>query len=385
MTVPTIQELNDAILADLEAELGVIIPESDKNYLKVQAAVQAARLKLGFLATAKVQQNIFADTAEYESQGGTLERFGRVKLNRSPYPALAGQYVVALTGTSGTVVPARTLFTSDDDSLSPGYRFVLDTAYTLGGTGNPTLRALTAGIESKLEVGDTLSLVSPIPLVNTTATVLSEPIPPQAAEDLEEYREKVLEAFRYEPQGGSGSDYRLWASNVQGVDEAYPFTAQVGDAVEVNLFIEAVVADSTDGFGTPSSTMLNAVRDEIELPSSTHPSRKPLTDAVNYLPVSPLPVLVRIIDLQNSTPSIETAILGQIRAFVRSVRPFVGSIDILSAKNDIISVNNLIGQVLIVAPGSVFTELELFVDSVQVSTFTFDNGNIPYVDDVIFA
>lgn len=382
ISVPSTQSLYDSVISDLEAELGITIPDDEKNYLRIQAAVQAARLKLLYLNAAKLQKNIFVDTAEYESQGGTMERFGRVKLGRSPFPPIAGQYTVSFTGTLGTVVPARTLFNSDDDSLNPGYRFVLDSAYTLGDP-NPNIRALTAGIESKLEVGDTLSLASPIALVDTTVTVTVEAIPPQEAEDLEEYREKALEAYQLEPQGGAGSDYRLWAGEVQGVANSYPFTAQVGNQIQVNLFIEATPADSTDGFGTPTTAILDNVEDAIELPTATTPSRKPLCDLVNYLPVTPLLVEIEIVNLQNSSPALENSIINQFESFINTVRPFVGSIDILDDKNDILSVFNLISQVFQVSPGALFDQLNLTVDGNPVTSFTFTNGNIPYLDNSV--
>lgn len=387
-TVPTLEDLILATISDLEAALSVTIPDDDKNYLRIQSAVQAARLKLLYLNQAKLQKNIFADTAEYESQGGTLERFGRVKLGRSPQPALAGQYTVTFTGTPGTVVPARTLFNSDDDSLNPGFRFVLDSAYTLGDP-DPDIRALTAGVESQLEVGNTLSLVSPIALVDTTVTVTVEPIPPQNAEDLEEYREKTLEAYRLEPQGGAGSDYRLWAADAQGVEQSYPFSTEVvtvqGPQIQVNLFIEATEAANPGGNGVPTPAILDAVEDAIEDPTVTRPSRKPLTALVNYLPVTPLPVDVEIVNLQNTSLALEQSIQQQIKDFGSTVRPFVGSIDTLSAKNDIISEFNLIGQILQVSPGAVFDEVILTVDGLVVSTFTFSNGNIPYISSVIFT
>lgn len=81
--IPTTQELYTSIKSDLETELNINIPVFGKIFLRALAAVQAAKLKLYYLAIASVQKNIFPDTADPESIGGTLERFGIVKLGRN--------------------------------------------------------------------------------------------------------------------------------------------------------------------------------------------------------------------------------------------------------------------------------------------------------------
>ena len=111
--IPTLTELYTQCLADLEAAYGESIPVFGKNYLRVKAANQAARLKLYYIIVGKVQKNIFVDTAEPEKSGGTLERFGRVKLGRNPFPAKSGEYVLEVKGQIGSVIPASTTFKSN--------------------------------------------------------------------------------------------------------------------------------------------------------------------------------------------------------------------------------------------------------------------------------
>ncbi len=110
ITIPTTLELYNDIITDLETKFSITIPLIGKNFLRAMAAVQAAKLKLLYLAVGSVQKNIFADTADPASAGGTLERFGIVKLNRLPFAATAGEYTVQLTGTIGATVPALTTF-----------------------------------------------------------------------------------------------------------------------------------------------------------------------------------------------------------------------------------------------------------------------------------
>ena len=86
ITIPTLKELYDQVLSDLETQYSISIPLFGKNFLRALAMVQAAKLKIFYLAVANLQKNIFVDTADPEASGGTLERFGRVKLGRNPFP-----------------------------------------------------------------------------------------------------------------------------------------------------------------------------------------------------------------------------------------------------------------------------------------------------------
>ncbi len=217
-TIPTIKKLFTGIIADLETKFGVTISTFGKVFLRALAGVQAAKLHLYYLGIGNVQKNIFVDTADPESIGGTLERFGRVKINRNPFPAIAAQYAVRLNGTIGAVIPAASTFKSDDDSLHPAMLFILDNEFTLlTGTDIITLRALTSGTISGLNIGDTLTSTSPIALVNSGVEITGCPVQPLDAENIEQYRQQVINSYRLSPQGGSAVDYRLWSQDAAGV------------------------------------------------------------------------------------------------------------------------------------------------------------------------
>lgn len=389
ITIPTLAQLYAANIAALEAEFTITIPVFGKSFLRGIAAVQAAKQKLQYLAIANTQKNIFVDTAESESVGGTLQRFGRVKLNRNPFPATAGQYQCAVSGSISAVIAAETTFKSDDDSTSPGKLFILDNAFTfVATTGNIVLRALEAGTDSKLVVGDTLTATIPIANVNATATVNSENVAPLAAEDLEVYRDKALAAYRLEPQGGAATDYRLWSYDAQGVQQVYPY-AKSGAANEINLYVEATIADSTDGKGTPSQALLDAVEAVVEQdPDTTKPlnerGRRPLgVFEVHYLPVTPKNIDITIASYTGV--DISAAVTAALELALSTKRPFIAGADILADRNDTFDTNNIIAIILNTKPGSVFGAITLTVAGVSVSTYTFTEGNIPYLNSVTFS
>ena len=387
ITIPTTKQLYDSVLASLEAENVITIPLFGKSFLRALAIVQAAKLKLIYLVLGDLQKNIFVDTAYSENQGGTLERFGRVKLGRNPFPAVAGNYTLQVTGEIGATINAKTTFKSNDDSLSPSKLFVLDIEYILvSETDTILVRALETGLDSKLSIGDKLTSTQPIALVNSIATVTVENIEPLAPEDTEEYRQKAIEAYQLEPQGGAATDYRIWSADAQGVANSYPYTSGA-TSNEVAVYIEATITDSIDGKGTPGAGILAEVEDVIEFdPDTTRPlnerGRRPMNCILTVLPITVKEVDVEIAGFDGLTPEIETIIFEAIEAALSLTRPFIPGADVLANKNDIVSVNKLIVAIQTANPASVYESIELTVSGNIVNSYTFDNGEIPHLNSV---
>lgn len=388
--IPTLNELYTDIISDLESQYSATISLVGKVFLRALAMVQAGKLKLFYLAIGLLQKNIFVDTADSESIGGTLERFGRIKLGRNPYPARAGVYVLKVTGSIGAVIKASTTFKSDDSSLNPGFLFVIDNDYTLVATTDYiTVRALTIGAESKLALLDTLTSTSPIALVNNPVTVYSITTEPLVAEDIEAYRLAIINSYRLEAQGGAATDYRLWSADAQGVRFVYPY-AKSGAVCEVDLYIEATVADSTDGKGTPSAQLLLDVEAVVDRSPDTsldanERGRRPLQVIVHYLPVTIKTVDIVITGFTGITNDQKTLLLNAITDSVNLIRPFIDAADDLVNRNDTIDNNKIIGVITTQIPGAIFSSVTISVNGVVVSIYNFTLGNIPYLNSITYA
>ena len=390
-TIKTKQQIYDEIVLDLENKLGITLSAFGRVLLRILALVYAGALKLVYLSIGFVQKNVAPDLADPEEKGGTLDRFGLLKLGRRRFPATQAQYTATVTGTTAAVIPAGTTFKSDSNSLNAGYLFILDNAYTMpSGTGTITIRALTAGSESRLVVGNTLSATSPIDDINRVITVATETVIPQAAETVEEYRAKIIQAYRIEPQGGSKGDYRLWGYDAQGTREIYPYTPS-GNNNEVTIYVEATIADSTDGRGTPTPAILTDVEDVIEAsPDVTltlaERSRRPLgVFLVNVYPIVLREIDINIASFADLTAAKQAIILAAITEALYNVRPFIAGIDIVAERNDIFDTNRIGAIVLAAIPGSSFGTITLRVDGVSVPSFLFDNGEIPYLDTITYV
>ncbi len=221
--IPTLSELQTALSNDFKSKLN-IYSDSLKKTLDAFTAVISAKTKLLYLFLSDVQNNIFPDTADLEQNGGTLERIGRIYLNRNPRPATVGVFEFSVTGVAGSILRSGLTFLSNEDAKSPGQLYVLDAEYILTGTNDIIeVRSLGSGVEFALDVNDNLTITEPVLGVNQTvsvSTILEEPL---AGEDIEVYRQAILDAIQLEPQGGSKTDYRLWASDAQGVRKVYPY------------------------------------------------------------------------------------------------------------------------------------------------------------------
>lgn len=376
--IPTLDSLYQKMVSKVETKLGVSLPEEGKVYLRADAIMISGELKQIYYALGLVQKNIYPDTADEEF----LKRWGKIKINRFQIPATQGFYTCSVSGSAAAVISQSTQFQSDDDSSNPGYLFNLDADYTLTGTGDTIiLRALTSGLESKLQVGDTLTATQPIIGVDAVVTVTAVATTPTASELLSEYRERTLESFRLLPQGGAPADYRLWGkTNIAGVSQVYPYNTS-GAANEIDLYVEATVADSTDGKGTPTSTILTNVETAVE-------AVRPMTVIeVHYLPVVPIGIAISITST-NFTTAQENLIETAMEEAIAKIRPFIAGADVLADRNDTFSQNNVINVILNVIPGAQFGAVTLSIpDSppTTVASYQFDRGEIPYLATITFA
>lgn len=375
--IPTIQELRETLANDFKSKFN-LLSNNLKKFLDAFSIVESAKFKLLYLYLQDLQNNIFPDTADLEANGGTLERQGRIYLNRNPRPATVGTFELSVTGEIGSVLRSGLTFKSNENSLSPGQLYVLDLEYIMTGTDDVIeVRSLGTGSEFDLNIDDELTITEPVIGVNQLVTVSDVISQPKNGEDIEAYRQAILDAIQLEPQGGSKTDYRLWSSDAQGVKKVYPYVKN-GDAGTVQIYVEA-----TDGNGVPSSGLISEVEEVIEFdPDESKPlnerGRRPIQATIEVLPVVLIPVTVTITGLSQDTPSIRSAIQNNIELYLSSVRPYISGADLARNRNDILYEARLQSVATDVLENSnFFTGFAITVNGNSVSSYQFDLGNIP--------
>lgn len=361
IVVPSYEELYQSILADMKDKMNIsnIV---GKSVLQAFARVYAAKQKVQYIMIATVNKNIYPDLCDEE----TLRRFGRIKLNRDIQAAIAGEYKILVSGDIGATIASSTTF-----SNSNGFLFVVDTTQELIATTQLIqVRALTAGIDSSLQVGDTLQVTAPLVNIDSFAIVSTIEILPASEESVEEYRKNVIDSFQLMPQGGSRADYRKWTESVPSVREVYPYVKTLATN-EIDLYVEAVFSDSTDEHGTPSSTLLNAVQSAIE------PDKIPMgVYQINYLPINPIAIDVVITDLSDITKI--SAIRSAIETLLYDKRPYIAGADLANQINK----GRLYASEIfaaVVSTGVNFTLLVCEREGTPFVSTEFTVGDIPYL------
>jgi len=388
--IPSITELRESLSNDFKSKLN-ITSDNLKKVLTAFTAVLSAQFKLVYLYLSDVQNNVFPDTADLESNGGTLERQGRIYLNRNPRPATVGVFSLEVTGVVGSVLRQNITFKSNESAKSPGQLYVLDYEYTLANTTDLIeVRSLGLGPDFDLDVNDQLTITEPVLGVNQTVSVDEIITQPIQSESIESYRQSILDAIQLEPQGGSRTDYRLWSNDASGVRKVYPYVKN-GEAGTVQVYVEATLTDSLDGFGTPTTPILNEVEDVIYFdPDETKPlnerGRIPIQVNLEVLPISLIPVTVTITGLSESSATIQSSVETAIKNYLYDLRPYVAGADLPRNKNNVFYEARLQGEVTdALSNSNFFTNFESTVDGNPVSSYEFDLGNIPYLTTLIFA
>lgn len=380
MDTPKINELRQSFISAFEDNYGTI-NRGLKSVFNTLSVVYAGVLRLVYLYAARVQKNVWPDLADSEVDGGTLERFGRSRLGRDPFPASQGVYLIDITGAIGGTVAASIIFKS-----TSGFSYSNETAFTLTGTtGQITVRSLTPGLDAQLQPGDTIVATQPILNVDEAGIVNQEIETPLNAEDIEDYRAKIEQSFRIESQGGASGDYRIWSSDAQGVREVYPYVDSPGD---IDLYVEATEEDSTDGNGTPSQTILDNVEEVVNQDPDTTKSlnergRLPLgVFNVDYLPITTIPVSVTVTGYTGNTSEAVPVIEAALKEYFYDIRPYVPGADPIDAST--LYQNRLVGVVVdAVGLENNFDDLQMIINATPETVRKFIDGDIPIVGVVI--
>ena len=153
------------------------------------------------------------------------------------------------------------------------------------------------GVAGNLEEGETLTLISPVPGVQSQAVVPEAGL--QGGDDQEKVeglRAKVLLRLREPPQGGSTADYLRWALAAHpSVTRAWVYPAEQGPNTVV---IRVVCDDLPDPIPTPQ--VVAAVQAYID-------QRRPVT--AYALALAPIPSAVPYtIELEPDTPEVRARV-----------------------------------------------------------------------------
>jgi len=224
-----------------------------------------------------------------------------------PLYAVAATGYVEVSGIAGRLVPAGVVFKS-----SSGKRYFTEKAYTISSDGKViiSVKAESVGIDSNLEAGSPLIIVSAIPSgINSNAIVCSEGILGGIdAESNEKYLVRVLAALRNSIRYGKKGDYAAWAlDSTPEVTSAWEFR---NFGVFGALLIQVINGDQINGVYQVQN--LAAVRDYIsnESPIVLFDVRTP-----SLIPINPEIKLMPFENTQENIKIVET----RLKAYLQQI------------------------------------------------------------------
>ncbi|MGT2507919.1 baseplate J/gp47 family protein [Cupriavidus basilensis] len=288
---PELLDLRDAAYAEIEK-----IPGADArlrfailNALAVMTAGAADGL-YGYQEW--IAGQILPDKAEEEF----LERHASLWLEGGRKGAKGASGLLSHSGTADTV-PAGTVYIRSDGLQ---YTSTAD-APVVAGVASVPVTANTAGLVTNSAMGQTFSVVTPVPNMQSTAVVGVDGLTGGSdRESIDDLRARVLQRMRQPPDGGSQTDYVQWALEVPGVSRAWVYPVELGAGTVVVRFVR-----DGDTPIIPDATEVAAVQAHIDLV-------RPVTADVTVVAPVAAPVAYQI-QLTPNTAAVRAAVEAELR------------------------------------------------------------------------
>lgn len=361
LPTPSINDIADQVVADIESKTNQTVPLLAKAVWRVLgfavAGVWIILYKYGTWAFNQTFPQLAGETF--------LELLGENKrVIRTA--AIAWEGTCDIVVNTASELPAGTQLVNN----ATGVIYLTTTIETLTTpTQNIAIRAVTQGDIGDLQNGAEINFVNPLPNVGRTATVDSTTTNGADEEDLEVYRQRVIDAYQKQPQGGALADYEGWSNETPNVINSYPYAGS--EPPDVDVYIE--VDDQTDGIPT-AGQKASALSYITYDPVTGIQDRKPITDNVTVNGITRTDFDVEITGLSPDTSEIRTAIQEGVDQYFAEKEPFILGLTIVRLDKITISGVTAAAENIASALGSTFTTLDLEESATPVTTYTLGTG-----------
>ncbi|MCL2410077.1 MAG: baseplate J/gp47 family protein [Treponema sp.] len=348
----TIEEIRDLIINAIKSKFNIAFRLLSKSFLFTLSTVMAGVFVTCYKQIAWVFLQLFPESAYWRTvtalgvpirplvKWGVLIGVGEPRQG-SQWRGIINVFVSG----SGTLTAGTQLISEATGSIY----IVEDNVPLEGSSVVASVICVDIGTAGNLESGDELNFVSPLGNVERTVNVNSVTIYGRDSETESEYRARVIRRFRSPPLGGALSDYQVWASDVPGVLNAYPY-GDPDSAAGVLVFVAGVPSQFPHRI--PTDNLLRQVGKACTYdPETGRANRKPVTAVLdptfdesyeNIRPITRRLYTVRIngmrgvpiLDFTNvARPAIENYFLGR--------EPYIRGLSDDNNKTNIISRNNV--------------------------------------------
>ena len=397
LSTPTTREINDNIIAQLEASLNQSIPLLPKSFLRVLARALAGVFVLLYKYGGFMFLQIFVRTASANQTNVNgvlvtpLIEWGRLIGVGDPAAATSAELLIDITVENQTgILPSGTQLVNTDN----GVTYITIGAVALDApTVQATIRAASdqaggggAGAIGNLDPGAIVSFANPLANVARNAVVDSQVVTGSDAEATEAYRQRILDRFQKRPQGGAYADYELWGEEPAGILNVYPYTSNCPG--QVDLYVEATPESSGDPDGIPTNAQLEEVLESVESDENGLANRRPAGALVNAFPINRLgfDVTVSGVTVPGDLAQVQTDITTVVEEYFLAREPFIVGLSV-PPRLDRITRTGVSGAVedIVTAAGGVFTSVIVELNSVTTEAYSLGIGEKAKAASVVFV
>ncbi len=393
----TIDEVYNLVVAGFESEFNTQFRLLPKAFIHVLAKVYAGVYITLYKLAGWIFLQIFPETASY----GTVDILGK-KVNPlvewgnligcgEPNEATIFSATLEVDVLADGIISAGTQLKS---SLT-GKLYLVNEAVTVvlsdGDTVEISVDCSENGTAGNLSVGDELKFVSPLGFISDKATVKTVDIEAVDSEDIDVYRHRILNRWKTQPQGGSLSDYRIWASNVEGVYQTYIYS---DDDSPAGVIIFVCADEISTGSRVASAALCKAVGEACTYdPDTGEQNRKPVTAILDpdfdesYSNVKSITESLFDVYVTGYTGNVDTMkenLKTSVENYFKEREPYIRGLSVDDNRVDGISVNNLVGIVneITIANIADFTGVVLMHSSESISDYTLGRGELAKLNNL---
>lgn len=386
----TIEEVQQLLIRSFEHEFNTQLRILPKSFIKILCKVFAGVFIVVYKLVGWYFLQMFPETADWEEvtilgvRLRPLVKLGVLFGVGEPLAGVQWRGIITIDVlTQGSVLYSGTQL---KNSVT-GKLYIVEETKTLLQTKETVLVVCTEiGTAGNLEKNDTLNFVNPYGFIETEAVVLDVARVGLDNELESSYRNRVINRFRLQPQGGALADYRIWASEVPGVLNVYPYNdkEQPGGVLLYVSGISDVYVDRV-----PDKGLLKKVGEACTYdPETGRATRKPLTamlDPKNDSSYSNVkPITVAVFDV------VITGISGIAPAdFAQVVKPalqnyfldrdlYIRGLSDDNNRTNVISKNHVITVInqTAVSVKAIFETAEMQKNRNVTTLYTLDNGEL---------
>ena len=386
----TIEEVQQLLLRSFEREFNTQLRILPKSFIKVLCKVFAGVFIVLYKLVGWYFLQMFPETADWQEvtilgvKLRPLVKLGVLFGVGEPLVGVQWRGVITVDVlTPGSVLYSGTQLKS---SVTGKLYITEETKTVLQAKESISVVCTETGTAGNLEQNDTLNFINPYGFIKTESVVSGVTRVGLDNELESSYRNRVVNRFRLQPQGGSLADYRIWASEVPGVLNVYPYNdkEQPGGVL---LYVSGISEVYTDR--VPDGGLLKKVGEACTYdPETGKATRKPLTavldpkDDGSYTNVKPVTVAafdVVISGVSGVTPAdfaqvVKPALQNYFLdrdLYIRGLSDDNNRVNVIS-KNHIIAVVNQIA----VSVKAVFGTAEIKKGAGVIDMYTLDNGEL---------